>query len=390
MSQPANSMQFSNSPYSGSESDNPKQITVTVTRTGDTSGGAAANYATGDDPFASGRASSRSDYEAAGGVITFAPGEASKTITIPIIDDSYPEGPESFRITLSRITGASFGSQTQATLTINDNDAALGPNQIDQAAYFVRLHYIDFLNREPDAAGLAYWTNEITQCGTEAQCIDIKRINVSAAFYLSIEFQETGYLVYRLYKAAKGDATGTSTVGGQHSLKVPSVRLNEFLADTRRIGEGVVVGQSGWEQVLENNKQRFIGEFIQRLEFSSIGSATPARLVDTLNTNSGNSLSVSERNQLVADLTFGIKTRGQVLRAVAEDPDLVAAEKNRAFVLMQYFGYLRRNPSETPDSDHTGYEFWQTKLNDFGGNFISAEMVKAFITSGEYRQRFGP
>ncbi len=106
--------------------------------------------------------------------------------------------------------------------------------------------------------------------------------------------------------------------------------------------------------------------------------------------NAGLPLFESERNQLVADLTFGIKTQAQVLRAVAEDPDLVAAEKNRAFVLMQYFGYLRRNPNDTPDSDYTGHEFWLTKLNDFGGNFINAEMVKAFITSIEYRQRFGP
>ncbi|HVS21785.1 MAG TPA: hypothetical protein VHD88_08040 [Pyrinomonadaceae bacterium] len=59
-------------------------------------------------------------------------------------------------------------------------------------------------------------------------------------------------------------------------------------------------------------------------------------------------------------------------------------------VLMQYFGYLRRNPNDTPDPDYTGYDFWLTKLNQFNGNFINAEMVKAFITSIEYRQRFGP
>jgi hypothetical protein len=398
ISQPANSMQFSSSSYSASEGDNPKQIIVTVTRTGDSSGAAAANYTTSDHslgPPCSGggstRASSRCDYETAAGLITFAPGEASKTITIPIIDDSFPEGPESFQIALSNIVGASFGSPTQATLTINDDDTVLSPNQIDQAGFFVRQHYIDFLNREPDASGLAFWTGEITQCGTDAQCIEVKRINVSAAFYLSIEFQETGFLVYRLYKAAFGDVIGSSTIGGQHSLKVPIVRVDEFIGDTRRIGEGVVVGQPGWEQVLENNKQKFISEFIQRIRFmGAVGGLTPAKFVDALNTNAGNPLSLSERNQMVADHTFGLKTQGQVLRAVAEDPDFVAAEKNRAFVLMQYFGYLRRNPNDLPDSDHTGYDFWLTKLNDFGGNFINAEMVKAFITSDEYRHRFGP
>ena len=393
---PVNSMQFSSSNYSASEGDNPKQVNVTVTRTGDISGGAVANYATGDQSFGApcdsffNRASSRCDFETAAGQISFAPGEASKIITIPIIDDSYAEGPETFPITLANISGASFGSPTSAAVTINDNDAAPGPNQIDQAEYFVRQHYIDFLNREPDASGLAHWTNEITQCGMDAQCIEIKRINVSAAFYLSIEFQETGYLVYRLYKSVNGDLTGFSDIGGRHSFNVPSVQLNEFVADTRRIGEGVVVGQPGWELVLEKNKQKFISEFLQRIRFAFVSGMLPAKFVDTLNANAGNPLSVSERNQLVADLTFGVKTQAQALRAVAEDPDLVAAEKNRAFVLMQYFGYLRRNPNETPDADHTGYDFWLTKLNDFGGNFVNAEMVKAFITSIEYRRRFAP
>jgi len=98
----------------------------------------------------------------------------------------------------------------------------------------------------------------------------------------------------------------------------------------------------------------------------------------------------AERDQLVNDLATNVKTRAQVLRAVAEDPDLNSAEFNRAFVLMQYFGYLRRNPNDPQDTDYTGYDFWLTKLNQFNGNFQNAEMVKAFLSSSEYRQRFGP
>ena len=75
---------------------------------------------------------------------------------------------------------------------------------------------------------------------------------------------------------------------------------------------------------------------------------------------------------------------------MAENATLNTQEFNRAFVLLQYIGYLRRNPNETPDSDYTGYDFWLTKLNQFNGNFVNAEMVKAFINSVEYRQRFGP
>jgi hypothetical protein len=75
---------------------------------------------------------------------------------------------------------------------------------------------------------------------------------------------------------------------------------------------------------------------------------------------------------------------------VAEDADLVQQELNKAFVLMQYFGYLRRNPDDEPDLDFSGYNFWLSKLNQFNGNFIDAEMVKAFIISTEYRKRFAP
>jgi hypothetical protein len=82
-------------------------------------------------------------------------------------------------------------------------------------------------------------------------------------------------------------------------------------------------------------------------------------------------------------------TRAQALREIAENQEFQRRHFSRAFVLMQYFGYLRRNPNDTPDADFSGYNFWLGKLNQFGGNFINAEMVKAFISSTEYRQRFG-
>jgi hypothetical protein len=89
------------------------------------------------------------------------------------------------------------------------------------------------------------------------------------------------------------------------------------------------------------------------------------------------------RNQLVAGLNGGTLTRAQVLRAIAEAEELNTREFNAAFVTMEYFGYLRRDP------DTAGFNFWLNKLNSFNGNFQNAEMVKAFISSAEYRQRFG-
>ena len=188
----------------------------------------------------------------------------------------------------------------------------------------MRQHYLDFLNREPDHDGLIFWSDQILSCVYDADCHTRRRVNVSAAYFLSIEFQETGYLVERLYKTAYGDATGTSNISG--SLPVPIVRYQEFLQDSSQISQGVIVGQSGWELMLENNKQGFIAAFVERLRFTTAFPQTmsPTQFVDTLNNNAGGVLSASERTQLITDLTTGTKTRARVLRAVAEDPDLIS------------------------------------------------------------------
>jgi hypothetical protein len=200
-----------------------------------------------------------------------------------------------------------------------------------------------------------------------------------------------------MYKSAYGDANGTSSFGGTHQLSVPIVRLAELLSDTQEIGSGVVVLQPGWEKQLENNKQAFAAEFVQRSRFTAAFplSMTPSEFVDKLNQNSGGALSANERSIVIgffggASDSSSPSNRARALRQVAEDQDLYAAEFNRAFVLMQYFGYLRRNPNDPQDSDYTGYDFWLTKLNQFNGNYINAEMVKAFLSSIEYRHRFGP
>ncbi len=377
--------QFDSPLYTASEGDG--SVLVTVTRVG------SGRAATIDYTTTNGTALDRSDYTLTSGTLHFGVGETSKTFRVLLADDAYVENPETVFLVLSNPSSGSIGAQSVSTLTITDNDASPpAVNPLDTAQFFVRQHYHDFLNREPDASGLNFWSNEIDGCSPQPQCTEIKRINVSAAFFLSIEFQDTGYLVERIYKTAYGDANGTSTFGGTHQLPVPIIRLNEFLPDTQEIGQGVIVGQGNWQQQLEDNKNAFTADFVQRSRFTTAfpNWMTAAQFVDTLNTNAGNPLSTFERNQLVTDLSTNAKTRAQVLRAVAEDPDLNSAEFNRDFVLMQYFGYLRRNPNDPQDTDYTGYDFWLTKLNQFNGNFVNAEMVKAFISSGEYRQRFGP
>lgn len=377
--------------------------TIIVNRNGDTAAAVTVNYATSDGnaslvscATASGNASARCDFTTALGTLRLAAGDASESFIVLINQDNFVEGPEILTLTLSNPGGgAVFASAAtvSGSLTIADDVTEPAPNPIDDADAFVRQHYHDFLNREADVSGLAFWKNEILSCGADAQCIEVKRINVSAAFYLSIEFQETGYLVERMYKVSYGNAFGTSTLGGTHQFPVPVIRLNEFLPDTQEIGLGVVVGQPGWEQALENNKRLFADRFVQRARFTAANAfpttMTASQFVDKLNTNAGGVLLPDERIQLINELSTGAKTRAQVMRTIAEDADLAITERNRAFVLMQYFGYLRRNPNDSPDSNHTGYEFWLNKLTEFGGNFVSAEMVKAFINADEYRRRFG-
>jgi hypothetical protein len=371
-------------------------VNVTVRRNGDASLPVSVNYSTDDGgtpsvavPCAAttGQALERCDYERAAGTLRFAAGEAQKTFAVLVNDDSYVEGAETTHLRLSNPAGgAALGTLSTSALEITDDATESAGNLIDDDSSFVRQHYRDFLNREADAPGLAFWTNEITSCGSNQQCREVKRVNVSAAFFLSIEFQQTGYLVYRMDKAAFNDINAPA-------VPVPA-RLNEFLLDTQSIQQGVVVGQGNWQQQLDANKAAFALAFVQRPEFLARYPAPTdaAAFVNLLDVNAGGVLSAGEKTALINELSpnpSDAALRASVLRKVAEDSDLVTREMNRAFVLMQYFGYLRRDPDAAPDSNFSGYNFWLAKLDSFGGDFVRAEMVKAFISSGEYRRRFG-
>jgi Calx-beta domain/Domain of unknown function (DUF4214) len=337
--------------------------TITVTRTGNTSSTSSVRYATTD---ASAR--KQGDYISGTGILTFNPGETSQSFTLLVVDDVYVEGLESGSLTLSNSSGASLGSPNIAVFTIVDNDfAAPTSNPIDDPQFFVRQHYMDFLNRQPDAGGLNFWVNEITSCGSNAQCIELKRINVSAAFFLAIEFQETGVLACLTNKAAFG-----------------GLPLNDqFEFDRQRLQRNFAFGAPGSSEQIEANKQAYFTELVQRPEFlTRYGGMPNSQYVDTLISNTGISFTSTERDLLINGLNSGGETRATVIRKIAENPSFKQAEFNRIFVLMEYFGYLKR------DADAAGFNFWLDKLNAFGGNFINAEMVKAFLASIEYRERF--
>ncbi len=359
-------------------------VSIGVTRTGPLSATQSVEFVTVE-----GAAKQKTDYTHVEGKIVFSPGEMNKSFDLLISEDSRAEGSETLMLELRNPTGGlSLGNPNVTTFTIVDDDAIDGStNPIDDNATFVCQHYHDFLSREP-GAGFGFWTGELDICGSDPACLDDRRENVSTAFFLSIEFQTTGYLVFRLERAS--------------FARLPAYL--GFLRDTLRIGEGVVVGMAGWEQRLEANRQAFLAEWVQRTEFMALyDSKTNLEFVDTLYANSQVTPSSAERDALVEALNNGSKSRATVLLEIVETGAVYNQQYNSAFVLLQYFGYLRRNPADLPDSDLSGFNFWLNKLNQFSlpgedmrdgtiahSRVKRAEMVKAFIRSDEYRNRFSP
>ena len=387
--EPTSFARFSSQTYGASEGC--AAATVTVTREGDVGAPASVEFRTRDLS-----ARQLSDYTHTTGTLNFAAGETSKSFAVPVNEDAFAEVAETIGVELvGGSPNVNFRVPASATLSIADDDAIdADANPLDDSQNFVCQHYHDFLSRQPDAAGLQFWTQGIEQCGagTEAAgCREVKRIDVSTAFFLSIEFQQTGYFVIRAHKVAFGNNGETP-------------RYFDFLRDTQHVAQGVVVGTPGADARLEANKQAFAAEFVSRPEFlARHGASTAENFVDAFFLNAHVTPTASERAAAVAAFgAGGVAGRAAALRSVVESDSVYRALYNPGFVLSQYFGYLRRNPDEGPDFDLSGYNFWLDKLDSFSlpgedvrdervalARIRRAEMVKAFVTSVEYRRRFG-
>ncbi|MGA9993941.1 MAG: choice-of-anchor V domain-containing protein [Pyrinomonadaceae bacterium] len=239
---------------------------------------------------------------------------------------------------------------------------------IDDAQNFVRQHYLDFLNREPDPDGLGYWSGQITQCGSDASCINDKRVSVSAAFYIELEFQETGSVIYRLYRAAFG------TMAAPNQTRA-NISFADFNSDRAQL-----VGGAG----LEQSTRDFANNFVQRTAFLTEypTSMTNDQFVNHLFDKANLAPFTTERQAEIDAMNMQGRTRAQVLLNVINNATFKTREYNPAFVLMQYFGYLRRDP------DQGGYDFWLNVLSNAEPNNYRG-MVCSFITSAEYQLRFG-
>jgi hypothetical protein len=155
------------------------------------------------------------------------------------------------------------------------------------------------------------------------------------------------------------------------------------------LADGVIVGQPNALTRLEANKQAYVLALVNSSAFGTryAAATTAETFVDALFASAGITPTTSERSDAItAYNSQGTQSlsRAAALRFISDSPKLRSAEVSQAFVLMEYMGYLRRDP------DDAGYQFWLAKLLAAGGDFQASDMVKAFITSTEYRLRFGP
>ncbi|HKE55350.1 MAG TPA: chitobiase/beta-hexosaminidase C-terminal domain-containing protein, partial [Pyrinomonadaceae bacterium] len=360
-------VQFNTTSYQVQE--NSVTAGISLTRTGDVSSGVSVDIATIDDQAAvrcddnisnHGVAYARCDYATTIDTVTFAPGETMKAVSIPLVDDAFPEGDETVQLVLSKAVNANLGL-SNATLIIKDNDSTPGPNPIFGSPFFVRQQYLDFLSREPEMAGFNAWLGVLNNCSDVNNNPDCDRVTVSSSFFRSQEFQLKGFFVFKFYRLGLG--------------RLPT--YEEISSDMRR-----VTGQTPDEVFAK--RDAFTKAFAERPEFRErFDSLTNADFVDRFLRNVGiEELSGTvSRESLISDLAAFRKTRTEVLRALVEHPDVDAREYNGAFVAMQYYGYLRRAP------EPAGYQAWLDYLNAHPTDFRT--MVNGFVNSIEYRLRFG-
>jgi len=301
-----------------------------------------------------------------GAIIRYTTNGVDPVATDPIITSGSTISIAAGRITILKAKAWKAGFIPSAVKTATYT-IFVPTNPIDDASSFIRQHYLDFLNREPDQGGWDYWTFNITQCGNDSRCIHNRRIDVSAAFFIELEFQETGYVIYRLHRAAFG------------TLPSGPSRANLFFARFMTDRSQLVAGPG-----LAQSTLTFANNFVQRAEFlqSYPLSLSNSEFVNRVFDAASLTPFAAERQEQIAALDGG-KTRAQVLLDVTEIPAFEMREYNGAFVLMQYFGYLRRDP------DQAGYDFWLGVLNNQELNNYRG-MVCAFLTSAEYQRRFGP
>jgi hypothetical protein len=371
-------------------------VQITVIRSGDTSAAATVDYRTTDtDTFTvncaaiQGTAFARCDFATVVGTLNFAAGETGKSFNVPIINDSYAEGNETFGVALSNPTGGTLGAPATATVTITDNESANGPNPILQTdaagvSFFVRQHYLDFLGREPEPG--EPWSAILNCCSDQfntnpaSPAANCDRIFVSGSFFGSPEFKDKGFYVIDMYRVAFNRlptyvefSTDLASISGTTAAEVFAKRAayaTNFVARTEFTNIYGAMSNTTFVNHLMSGGQG------QNYNLTSITTRDPA------SPDIGAKVTLTTAD-LINRLNAATMTRGQVLRAIAQSDEITLnKEAVNAFVASQYYGYLRRTP------DTGGFNSWVAHLTANPNDFRT--MVNGFVNSSEYRSRFGP
>jgi hypothetical protein len=366
---PSNTFSFSASNFTVNEGCVSVVVTVNLANP---SGTSTVDVVTSD-----GSASQRSKYNLTNATLTFTGGATSASVSIPINNESYVEGNTTFNLTLANPTGGGvLGGPALATVTIVDDDTVNPPivNINDSAGPFVCQQYHDFLDRDSDAAGMAFWMAKITADPCTTSTCTPSRTDVAEAYFKSAEFSQTGSFVLLAYQASFGTTAFTPGSPGGHGLPLPAASYVQFQSDRSRVVGGATLSAS---------QLAFLTQFMARPAWvaTGLGSVNNNLYVAALDGNTGGVMTAATKAALIGGLNGATLTRAQVLLAVTQDPNVQAKFSNQLFVAMQYFGYLRRDP------DAAGFDFWLNLLNTTTPA-DARNMNCNFITSGEYQQRF--
>lgn len=264
---------------------------------------------------------------------------------------------------------------TNTVITIADYD------------FFVSQQYVDFLRRFPEPAGLQFYLDILNNgcVPSDIDCVKFLRGHVAGVFFRSPEFQRKGSYVMYLYMVSLGQRPATVPELSDPT-KIDRPHYAEFMADL-----GTISTPNDDPVLTDQKKSELAAAWMQRTEIKNIydplsNAAFVQKLLDTAGVTNPN------QAQLVADLNAATKTRAQVLRIIAESPQVDEKFYKNAFVTMEYFGFLRRDPEpcwNNPNPSQCGYIFHNARFNLVADrDFLENTIVRGFIESPEYINRF--
>jgi hypothetical protein len=251
-------------------------------------------------------------------------------------------------------------------LTIDPGVTSSLSNPVDDYRFFLAQHFADLLGRQPDQETFEKLSAQFSQCGLRADCLRARRLDVATTLLTQNELPTSGLFLHALYSVGLGRRP----------------HLTEYESDRKEI--------RNYNGGIEDARLALVQAFVGRTEFEKKYPKTlnKTEFVDQILSAVLQGTDLDLKNQREAFLAISDGTsagRAAVLAAISAQSNVLDSQYNQAFVLAQYFGYLRRDP------DDSGFNFWVNVLKSkpLRDPDSARSMVCAFLTSTEYQNRFG-